>query len=61
MLVLTRKEGEQIVIDNKTSVTILGIKGGKVRLGIEAPKDVPVHRREVNEQINAENLASDQG
>ena len=52
MLVLTRKTNEQIVIgDNDVVITLVEIRGNKVRLGIEAPKEVPVHRREVFEAI----------
>ena len=46
MLVLTRKEGESIVIGDNIVVTVVEIRGGKVRLGIVAPQDVPAHRRE---------------
>ena len=51
MLVLSRKKNESIVIGNDITVVIAEIIGDKVRLGIEAPKDVPVHRREVFEAI----------
>lgn len=51
MLVLSRKKNESIDIGNDVVVTILEIRGDKVRLGIEAPKEVPVHRREVYEAI----------
>jgi len=52
MLVLSRKKNESIVINDEISVTILEIRGDKVRLGIEAPKKVPVHRREVFDAIH---------
>lgn len=52
MLVLTRKKNETIVIDGKTRVTVVGIRGDKVRLGIEAPDNVEVHRQEVYEKIH---------
>jgi carbon storage regulator len=52
MLVLSRKNGEQIVIGNSITVTIVEIRRGKVRVGIEAPSEVPVHRREVKEAID---------
>lgn len=57
MLVLSRKRNEQIVIDNSIVVTIVDIRGDKVRLGIEAPVDVSVHRKEVSDAIlrNREN------
>jgi len=51
MLVLSRKKNESIVINNDITVTVVEIRGDKVRLGIEAPKDVSVHRREVYEAI----------
>ncbi len=47
MLVLTRKVGESIVIADEIFVTVLEIRGGQVRLGVEAPKDVSIHRSEV--------------
>ena len=47
MLVLTRGTGQQIIIDGDIRVTILGVRGEKVRLGIEAPPAIPVHRQEV--------------
>jgi carbon storage regulator len=52
MLVLSRKKNESIVIDNNIVVTIVEIRGDKVRLGIVAPKDVPVHRQEVYDAIH---------
>ena len=51
MLVLSRKKGEAIVIDDRIVVTVIEIRGDKVRLGIEAPRDASVHRREVYEAI----------
>ena len=51
MLVLSRKKDESIIIDDNIVVTIVEIRGGKVRLGIEAPKEVTVHRREVYDAI----------
>jgi carbon storage regulator len=52
MLVLSRKKNESIVINNDIVITIVEIRGDKVRLGIVAPKDVPVHREEVYEAIH---------
>lgn len=52
MLVLTRKKDESIVINNDIIITIVEVRGDKVRLGIVAPKDVPVHRQEVYEAIH---------
>ena len=56
MLVLSRQRDESIVIGEDIVVTIVDIRGDKVRLGIEAPTEVPVHRREVFEAIQQENL-----
>ncbi|WP_323157833.1 carbon storage regulator CsrA [Pseudomonas fulva] len=53
MLILTRKVGETIVINDTIRVTVLQVKGGQIRLGIEAPKDVSVHRQEIQERINS--------
>lgn len=58
MLVLSRQKNEQIVIDNRITVTIVDIRGDKVRLGIDAPREVPVHRREVFQAIKREELAA---
>jgi carbon storage regulator len=52
MLVLSRKKNESIVINNDIVITVVEIRGDKVRLGIAAPKDVPVHREEVYEAIH---------
>lgn len=57
MLVLSRKRSEVIDIGDNISITVVDIRGDKVRLGIEAPKDIPVHRREVMEAIEREKLA----
>ncbi len=54
MLVLSRKRNEQIVIADNIVITVVDIRGDKVRLGIEAPKSVPVHRKEVYEAIQRE-------
>lgn len=56
MLVLTRKLGESIIIGDEIKITLLEIKGGQARLGIEAPQDTTVHREEVFERIKAENI-----
>ena len=52
MLVLSRKKNESIVINNDVTVTVVEIRGDKVRLGIVAPKEVPVHRQEVYDAIH---------
>jgi carbon storage regulator len=54
MLVLSRKKNESIVIDEHIVITIVEIRGDKVRLGIEAPKEIPIHRSEVHAAIHAE-------
>ncbi|WP_145173170.1 carbon storage regulator CsrA [Gimesia aquarii] len=54
MLVLSRKKNEKIVIDENIIITIVEIRGDKVRLGIEAPRDVPIHRSEVYDAIQNE-------
>jgi carbon storage regulator len=51
MLVLSRKKDERIVINNDITIVVVEIRGDKVRLGVEAPKEVPVHRREVYDAI----------
>jgi len=55
MLVLTRKAGESIVIGSQIRVTVLEMQGRQIRLGIEAPSEIPVHRGEVYERIREEN------
>ena len=54
MLVLSRKKNESIIINDNITVTVIEIRGDKVRLGIEAPKEVTVHRREVYEAIHGQ-------
>ena len=55
MLILTRRIGESLRIGDEISVTVLGIKGSQVRIGVNAPKSVSVHREEVYDRINDEN------
>ena len=55
MLALTRKKGESLMINNDIEVTVLEIKGDQVKIGISAPKEVPVYRKEVYLQIQEEN------
>ena len=55
MLILTRRVGESLRIGDDVSVTVLGIKGSQVRIGVNAPKSVSVHREEVSDRINDEN------
>jgi len=58
MLVLSRKKNESIVINNDITIVVVEIRGDKVRLGVEAPKEIPVHRREVYEAIQRNEAAS---
>ena len=55
MLALTRKKGEALVINNNIEITVLEIRGDQIKIGISAPKDVPVYRKEVYLQIQKEN------
>jgi carbon storage regulator len=59
MLVLSRKKNESIVINNDITIVVVEIRGDKVRLGVEAPKEVPVHRREVYDAIRRNDLAAE--
>jgi len=54
MLILTRRVGETVMIGNEVTVTVLGVKGNQVRVGVNAPKDVAVHREEIYERIKRE-------
>lgn len=54
MLILTRRVGETVMIGNEVTVTVLGVKGNQVRIGVNAPKDVSVHREEIYERIKRE-------
>lgn len=58
MLALTRKKGESLVINHNIEITLLEIRGDQVKIGITAPKEVPVYRKEVYIQIEEENKAS---
>jgi carbon storage regulator len=59
MLVLSRKKGEEIVIGNGLiTLVVVEIRGDKIRLGIKAPKDMPVHRKEVQDEIDASNTTT---
>jgi len=55
MLILTRRIGETVVIGDDVDITVLGVKGNEVRLGVKAPKEVSVHREEIYERICREN------
>ncbi|MBP5385155.1 MAG: carbon storage regulator CsrA [Lachnospiraceae bacterium] len=58
MLALSRKKNEALVIDNKIEVTVLDIKGDQVKIGISAPKEIPVYRKEIYLQIQEANKAA---
>lgn len=60
MLVLSRKKNESIVINNDITIVVVEIRGDKVRLGVEAPKEVPVHRREVYDAIRRNEMVQRQ-
>jgi carbon storage regulator len=57
MLILTRRVGETLMIGDEVTVTVLGVKGGQVRIGVNAPKEVAVHREEIYDRIRKEQQA----
>jgi carbon storage regulator len=59
MLILTRRVGETLIIGDNVSVTVLGVKGNQVRLGVNAPKEVSVHREEIYQRIQQEKVGDD--
>lgn len=54
MLILTRRVGETLMVGDEVTVTVLGVKGNQVRIGVNAPRDVAVHREEIYERIKQE-------
>ncbi len=58
MLILTRRVGETLMIGDSVTVTVLGVKGNQVRIGITAPRDVSVHREEIFQRINPDGEAA---
>lgn len=60
MLILTRRIGETLMVGDEVTITVLGVKGNQVRIGVNAPKDVAVHREEIYQRIQREK-GSDEG
>lgn len=59
MLILTRRVGETLMVGDEVTVTVLGVKGNQVRIGVNAPKDVAVHREEIYQRIQSEQDTDD--
>lgn len=61
MLILTRRVGETVMVGDNITITVLGVKGNQVRIGVNAPKDVAVHREEIYERIKREQEGGEEG
>ncbi|CAI8360870.1 MAG: carbon storage regulator CsrA [Gammaproteobacteria bacterium] len=60
MLILTRRVGETLMVGDQVTVTVLGVKGNQVRIGVNAPRDVAVHREEIYQRIQDEKTGADE-